>query len=645
MRLKIAAPAIFLALLISLAVPAYAADSLAQVCNHAKPSVVCIMDGEKSVGSGVIVKIKSNYYVFTLSRFVGKEGERTVVLPDESSFTAVAYSTKAERGIAVLKIKEPKKISGAKTGKFEKLEIGQKVIALGLPDGEELTATFGIISALHIEKDAAKPMANYIITDALVNTLNYGGPLVNMRGEVVGICGPSRSGMALAIPIEYFIQIAQGATQPEGVTPQSLGLSGIQDLTYSIKIKYKIDKGAWIGKVDKNASAYEGGLRSGDVIIEVNGKPVTNADEFVSLIAKYEIGKKLAIKVVRKEGSKIVKKSLSIETAEKESGEGVSLYGETTQAIPTVTRSIEPEEIAAIVRKAMPNIASIGSTTGGPSGFVILQNSKYSWLVTDAFAVGSAKEVTVRFALSHPDKKGKEYIQAQGEVIGVDKIRGIAVIQVARKNTPTAWSANTERKTPVCSQVVIAGSTCQRTGMTSSGVISASRNINAAAFYPGWMLTDALINSANRGAPVLDINGALVGMAVKGKGGYNAMGAIVPLKELKKIARELVKNGQVERGYIGIKALFALSAEDRKKLKLNIPVGLRIGAVIDKSPAAQARLSEGTILLKFNGQWIRNAQHLKILVATAEIGKYVDIEIAVDGVRKTIRIQIGKKQD
>ena len=121
------------------------------------------------------------------------------------------------------------------------------------------------------------------------------------------------------------------------------------------------------------------------------------------------------------------------------------------------------------------------------------------------------------------------------------------------------------------------------------------------------------------------------------------MGLVLPIEDVKKIALELIKNGRVERGYIGLNALAPLSAQERKEMDLNMAVGLRVGGVVKGGPAERAFIREGDVILKFNGEWIGGLDQFKMLVATAPVNGNATLIIIRDGVRKTVTVRIGKQ--
>ena len=206
--------------------------------------------------------------------------------------------------IAVVKI-EAKGLPAVKLGDPAKLRVGEWVLAIGSPFGFENTATVGIVSAT----SRSLPDGTYvpfIQTDAAVNPGNSGGPLFNMRGEVIGINSQiySRSGgyqgIAFAIPINVAAQVKEQLVKYGKVERGRIGVA-IQEVSQSLAQSFGLDKprGALVASVEPGGPADKAGIKPGDVLLAVNGKAVDRSAELPPLVAAVKPGSKASFDVWR----------------------------------------------------------------------------------------------------------------------------------------------------------------------------------------------------------------------------------------------------------------------------------------------------------------------------------------------------------
>jgi serine protease Do len=185
------------------------------------------------------------------------------------------------------------------------MQVGQWVVAIGNPFGLENTVTAGIVSALgrHINQG---PYDNFIQTDAAINPGNSGGPLLNTKGEVVGINtaifsrGGGNIGIGFAIPINLAHEIVPQLKEKGHVTRGWLGVM-IQKVTPDIAESLGLSeaKGALVADVVKDGPAEAAGIKQGDVIVEYDGKPVSDSAELPLLVARTSVGKSVKVKILR----------------------------------------------------------------------------------------------------------------------------------------------------------------------------------------------------------------------------------------------------------------------------------------------------------------------------------------------------------
>ena len=254
----------------------------------------------RGVGSGFI--IGSDGIVLTNAHVVDGADEVTVRLTDRREFKAKVLGVDKTTDVAVIKI-DAKNLPAVKIGDPEKTRVGEWVVAIGTPYGLDNTVTSGIVSAKSrsLPGDSAVP---FIQTDAAVNPGNSGGPLFNMKGEVIGINSQifSRSGgfqgVAFAIPIDVAMNVKDQIQQHGKVHHGRLGVS-IQDVNQSLADNFgmKDATGALVGSVAKDGAAAKAGVEPGDVILKFDGKAITRSSELPPIVARLTPGSTVAMEL------------------------------------------------------------------------------------------------------------------------------------------------------------------------------------------------------------------------------------------------------------------------------------------------------------------------------------------------------------
>ena len=303
--------------------------------------------------------------------------------------------TDPETDLAVIKIDVDKSLPYAKLGNSDSMQVGDWVLAIGSPFGLQATVTAGIVSAKGRNIVPNRQFQSFIQTDAAINPGNSGGPLVNMEGEVIGINTAiltdtnAYAGVGFALPSNTVAQVYNQLTGPEHrVQRGSIGIEFNAQENPAIARVYGVQSGVTISNVVAGSPAEKGGLKVGDTIISVDGKPVKNGDELVADIASRKPGSKVAIGYVRggkkEEASVIVADRAKLfasrlgdeEEAGEESPPKQSKLGITARAVtPEMADRLNvPSGKGVVVQDVRPG--SFADDTGLTRGDIILEINK-----------------------------------------------------------------------------------------------------------------------------------------------------------------------------------------------------------------------------------------------------------------------------
>ena len=270
---------------------------VAAVYERAAPAVVTIYATgsgrggagvRQGLGSGVIVRqeglVLTNYHVVRGARDID------VALSDRTSYAGRVLGTDQQDDLAVVQLVDPPAaLPSVRLGDSAKLQPGALAIAIGNPAGLERSVTVGVVSGLkRTVRPADRPLRNIIQTDAAINPGNSGGPLLNSRGEVIGINTAIEAvsgqrgfgGIGYAVPSETVLRYLDRLVAGETVEHPWLGISG-QDITPSVarERRLPVQSGIRIAETLEQSPAAAGGLRPEDVLTTVNGRPVRSMDE------------------------------------------------------------------------------------------------------------------------------------------------------------------------------------------------------------------------------------------------------------------------------------------------------------------------------------------------------------------------------
>ncbi|MHB1653637.1 MAG: S1C family serine protease [Desulfitobacteriaceae bacterium] len=256
---------------------------------------------EAGSGSGFIIDAQKGY-IATNNHVIDGAKKITVSLSDGRNLDAKVVGADPRTDLAVLQISDTKNLTAVKLGDSSKLQVGEPVVAIGNPGGNEFarSVTTGVVSAtnrtLNIQGEAG---FNLIQTDAAINPGNSGGPLVDYQGEVIGInsakyAEPGFEGMGFAIPISNAMPTIQQLIN-SGVAKHPALLVAINDQYDTYAQNNNMPLGAYISDVTPNGPAAKAGIMKGDVITKINNVQVQNSSDLVHELYKYNVGDKVAI--------------------------------------------------------------------------------------------------------------------------------------------------------------------------------------------------------------------------------------------------------------------------------------------------------------------------------------------------------------
>jgi serine protease Do len=257
---------------------------------------------QHGLGSGVIVS--PDGYILTNNHVVGNAEEIHVTLMDKREFTAKVIGKDAKTDLGLIKIDTKDALPVATLGESNSTDVGDWVIAIGNPFNVGMTVTAGIVSAKG--RILGGDYDDFIQTDASINPGNSGGPLINTRGEVIGINTAiysrtgANNGIGFAIPIDMARNVMDQLKAHGRVVRGWLGVE-IQEVTADLAQSFGLPKpeGALVASADKEGPASKAGIERGDIVLSFNGHPVGDEHELPALVAQTPINQKVPVEVMR----------------------------------------------------------------------------------------------------------------------------------------------------------------------------------------------------------------------------------------------------------------------------------------------------------------------------------------------------------
>ncbi len=326
-----------------------------------------------SLGSGVITS--ADGYIITNNHVIDDADEINVRFANHEEYEAKIIGRDEKTDVALIKIEPSEPLPFVTFGDSDKLRVGDWIIAIGNPFGFEQTVTAGIVSAKGRTLGAGA-YENFIQTDASINPGNSGGPLFNLDGEMVGISTAiySRSGgnigIGFAIPANMARNVVEQLKDKGSVTRGWLGVM-IQHVNQDLARKFGLDRpiGALVGEVSPDSPAEKAGIKSGDIIVEYNGKEISQMSMLPTLVAQTTIGEKATVTLFR-DGKK-KKIDVTIGKLDEE-----ALSRDTTQESTTLGLTVQeltPELAASLKIKEQEGLIVSNVEPGSPAALAGLQ--------------------------------------------------------------------------------------------------------------------------------------------------------------------------------------------------------------------------------------------------------------------------------
>lgn len=268
---------------------------------------------QEGMGSGII--FSADGYILTNNHVVNSAKQITVILYDGKEVPAKLVNYDSSLDLAVIKVTQNVKMPGvAQFGNSSELQVGDPVVAIGNPLGKSFlgTVTSGIVSAVNREvKTEDNKTQKFIQTDAAINAGNSGGPLINSKGQVIGINSAKISesgveGLGFSIPIDTVKPQIASLLKPA----LTIGI-GCRDITEDISKAYNIPQGVYVAQVNEYSPAEKAGLEVGDVIVKFDGQKVATTDQMNNIKRQHNNGDIVKIDIVRDGKNKIINLKLS----------------------------------------------------------------------------------------------------------------------------------------------------------------------------------------------------------------------------------------------------------------------------------------------------------------------------------------------
>jgi len=325
---------------------------------------------QRGVGSGFIMS--TDGYIVTNNHVVEDADQIKVKLANGKEYDGKIIGRDPKTDLALVKIDGASDLHALPLGNSDELKVGSWVVAIGSPFGLEQTVTAGIVSAKG-RVIGSGPYDNFIQTDASINPGNSGGPLINTKGEVVGINTAilaQGKGIGFAIPVNMAKDIAPQLQEKGHVTRGWFGVS-IQEMTPELAKSFglKDGKGALVAQVLPGSPAEKAGIEQGDVIVEFDGKAVAESKDLPQIVASTPVGKSVNVKLWR--GGKALDREVKVSEMEENVAVNKSPARKT---LGISVQNVTPEMARRLRLKAESGVVVTQVESGSPAADAGIQS-------------------------------------------------------------------------------------------------------------------------------------------------------------------------------------------------------------------------------------------------------------------------------
>ena len=307
----------------------------------------------------------------------------------------------------------------------------------------------------------------------------------------------------------------------------------------------------------------------------------------------------------------------------------VGLAEHTLPSVVNISPYVPPSPSVRLQRdpnRSRPTNAGAGVIIDGVKGYI----------VTNSHVVRQASKVQILLY------SGEEFV---GQVLGTDEETDLAVVQVKSPKPLPAVDLGDSSLLKVGQFVVAIGNPYGLHDTFSFGVISGlnRENVNISR-YEDFIQTDASINPGNSGGPLLNIRGEVVGINTAIINYAQSIGFAIPSNVVKNVARQIIENGSVSRGWLGV-GIEYIPEDVAQSANISKSDGVLVNSVFDGQPASKAGLKVGDIILKIGGATVNSPNSMIRLIGNVSPGQFINLDILSNGERKVISIQLTKKED
>jgi serine protease Do len=266
---------------------------------------------------------------------------------------------------------------------------------------------------------------------------------------------------------------------------------------------------------------------------------------------------------------------------------------------------------------------------GAGSGVII---SSDGFILTNNHVVDNAEEVMVTLS----DQR-----EIKAEIIGRDPKTDLAVLKISGERELPAARMGDSEALRVGDWVLAIGNPFGLGHTLTSGIVSAKGRVIGAGPYDNFIQTDASINPGNSGGPLFNMSGEVIGINTAINPSGQGIGFAIPIDTAKPLIPQLVKDGEVTRGYIGVN-IQSLTPEVAKAFELKDSKGALVAGVVTGGPADKAGIMSGDVIVSFNGKAINDSHELPAIVASTPVGEQSSVTVLRDGRKKDFRLEVAK---